>query len=252
MPYMTTIDDFDDASLDLRRWVPAYLPEWSTRERARASWTIADSAITLTIPGNHPVWCEGEHVPPLRVSAIQSGTWSGPEGSTRGQQPFRDGLTVSEAQPSFRGWTPLRGAIEIRARASLSQRAMFSFWLIGREEDPRECAEICIVEAFGHSWDGRSLELGCGVHAFRDPGAREDFDVTRMSVDVGEWHDYSVTWTEAAATFAIDGQVYRTVENPPQYPMQLEIAVFDFPEWSTGDDDDFVPSLSVDWIRYTP
>lgn len=30
--------------------------------------------------------------------------------------------------------------------------------------------------------------------------------------------------------------------------MQIMIAVFDFPEWSTGDDDHLVPELVVDWI----
>jgi hypothetical protein len=27
------------------------------------------------------------------------------------------------------------------------------------------------------------------------------------------------------------------------------VAVFDFPEWSRGDDDDLVPALEVDWVR---
>jgi hypothetical protein len=34
----------------------------------------------------------------LRVSGIQSGAFSGEAGSTVGQQPFRDGLVVREAQ----------------------------------------------------------------------------------------------------------------------------------------------------------
>jgi hypothetical protein len=34
--------------------------------------------------------------------------------------------------------------------------------------------------------------------------------------------------------------------------MQLEVAVFDFPEWTNGDDDHLVPCLSVDWVTFTP
>lgn len=251
-PASGIIYDFDDPTLDLSRWVPAYLPEWSSREQARASWNIAGSVLTLSIPHDHPVWCEGVHVPPLRVSAIQSGSWSGPVGSTRGQQPFREGLVVREEQPDFRGWIPRQGTITVRARAEISPRSMVSAWLIGREVDPRECAEICIMEVFGRSQQGDTVEVGAGVHAFRDPNAREDFATTRMTLDVREWHEYAVRWSEHEATFLVDGEVVRTVPDPPRYPMQLEIGVFDFPEWSTGDDAGLVPMLEVDWIRYVP
>jgi hypothetical protein len=35
---------------------------------------------------------------------------------------------------------------------------------------------------------------------------------------------------------------------PPTYPLQLMIAVFDFPADSRGDDVDLVPALEVDWV----
>ena len=36
---------------------------------------------------------------------------------------------------------------------------------------------------------------------------------------------------------------------PPTYPMQMMVAVFDFPDRSTGDDADAVPELVVDYLR---
>lgn len=36
---------------------------------------------------------------------------------------------------------------------------------------------------------------------------------------------------------------------PPRYPLQMMIAVFDFPEQSTGDDADAVPEFVVDYLR---
>ena len=39
---------------------------------------------------------------------------------------------------------------------------------------------------------------------------------------------------------------------PPAYPLQLMLAVFDFPEWSVGDDDHLVPALTVDHVSWTP
>jgi hypothetical protein len=34
-----------------------------------------------------------------------------------------------------------------------------------------------------------------------------------------------------------------------RHPMQMMIAVFDFPEMTTGDDDDLVPELVVEHVR---
>ena len=63
-----------------------------------------------------------------------------------------------------------------------------------------------------------------------------------------EPHLYAVDWDEAEATFTVDGVVVRRCLRPPTYPMQLMIAVFDFPEWSEGDDDHLVPRLVVDRV----
>ena len=46
----------------------------------------------------------------------------------------------------------------------------------------------------------------------------------------------------------MDGEEVRRCPDPPTYPLQLMVAVFDFPEWSTGDDDHLVPELVVDRI----
>ena len=48
--------------------------------------------------------------------------------------------------------------------------------------------------------------------------------------------------------FSVDGAEVRRCPKPPTYPLQLMLALFDFPEWSTGDDDHLVPTLSVDRV----
>jgi hypothetical protein len=95
------VDDFDAGTLNRTRWIPAYLPAWSSQSASTARWAIAGSELRLFIPPEHPVWCEGDHDPPLRVSALQSGNFSGPVGSTVGQQPYRPGLLVREEQAPF-------------------------------------------------------------------------------------------------------------------------------------------------------
>ena len=129
-------DDFDGPDLDLEVWVPHYLPQWSSRAESAATYEVAGSELRLTIPPEQGIWCAGDHEPPLRVSGVQSGVFSGEVGSTVGQQPFRDGQVVREAQPTQWGWTPEYGRLEVRARMDLSPRSMASVWMVGLEEVP--------------------------------------------------------------------------------------------------------------------
>ncbi len=239
---------FTDSALDTDVWLPHYLPAWSSREATRASYRIGGDTLRLDVPTDHPRWCPGEHDPPLRVSGIQSGSWSGPSGSTRGQQRFRDAQVVREEQPRFEGWLPASGTVAIRAAMDLSPRSMAALWLSGFEDDDAQlrCGELCVFEIFGKDVDpGRSAEVGVGIKAFRDPALTQDLAAPRVAVDVAEPHDYSVTWDADVATFAIDGEPVRRCPHPPTYPLQLMLAVFDFPQWSNGADDHLVPTLRV-------
>lgn len=173
---MVRLDDFDGTNIDRTVWLAHYLPAWSSLDRTAARWAIADSVLTLTIPVDHPRWCPEEHPEPLRVSGIQSGNRSGPVGSADGQQRFRDGLVVREAQPRFVGWLTSCGRLEIRMRMELSPRSMAAMWLAGFEERPLDAGELCVVEVFGRSIDpGRSAEIGMGVKAINDPRLTDDF-----------------------------------------------------------------------------
>lgn len=253
-PADTFVDDFDATTLDPATWLPHYLPAWSSRAETAARLRLGGSLLTLEVPPDHPVWCPDDHRPPLRVSGIQSGSWSGPVGSSRGQQRFRDGQLVREEQPRFEGWLPRQGRVAMRARMDLSPRAMAALWLSGVEDDAeqRECGELCVVEVFGkdlRTGPETSAEVGVGIKPFRDPLLSPDFAAPRVDVDVADFHVYAVDWDADEAVFTLDGQEVRRCARPPAYRMQLMLAVFDFPEWSTGDDDHLVPSMSVDWVR---
>jgi hypothetical protein len=218
---------------------------------------VLDSALRLTIPPEQGLWCPGDH-DPLRVSGIQSGVFSGDVGSTIGQQPFRDGLTVREAQPAQWGWTPEYGLLEVRARMDLSPRSMASVWMIGLEDEPTRCGEICIFEVFGDAVaveDGRptAASVGMGVHPFRDRALAEDFATPRLELDVRDFHVYAVEWRPGRVEFFVDGKPARTVDQAPRYPMQMMVAVFDFPDRpGAAELRDQVPELAVDYVRGTP
>ncbi len=242
-------DDFEGERLDRSVWLPHYLPAWSSLASTRASYEVHDSCLDLFIPPEQGLWCAGEHLPPLRVSAVQSGNYSGPVLSTRGQQPFRSGLVVQEEQEAFWGWTPRFGRIEVTARMWLSARSMASLWLVGRELEPRESAEICVFEIFGDSVvAGTSAAVGSGLHSFRDPAVVEDFATTRVEIDVALFHTYAVEWTAESVVFSVDGTETRSCPGPPTYPMQVMLAVFDFPEQGTDADRGHVPRLVVDRV----
>jgi hypothetical protein len=249
-PRLVFEDHFDGPALDPNVWLPHYLPAWSSRAATAATYRIGESCLRLTIPPGQGRWLPGEHVPPLRVSGIQSGNFSGPVGSTVGQQPWRDGAMVREQQPAFWGWTPRFGYLEMLARAVITPRSMAAWWMVGLEDSPQRCGEICVIEVFGEAVEpGRSAAVGMGLHAFRDPTVTEDFEAVRLPIDVAGFHAYAVEWTPQRAQFFVDGQPVRGCRRPPAYPMQMMIAVFDFPERSTGEDAGAVPEFVVDYLR---
>ena len=70
-----------------------------------------------------------------------------------------------------------------------------------------------------------------------------------LPIDVSQFHRYAVRWNADSCEFFVDGDLIRSCGRPPSYPMQIMLAVFDFPEESTGDDSATVPWLIVDYLR---
>jgi hypothetical protein len=90
-------DTFDDDVLSERRWVPFYLPHWSSRERAAARYEVGGGQLRLLIESDQEPWCpelDGE----VRVSSLQTGVFAGPVGSKFGQHRFSPDAFVREAQ----------------------------------------------------------------------------------------------------------------------------------------------------------
>ena len=232
---MAFSDDFDAPGLDRAAWLPHYLPHWSSREASAATYAVEGSELRLTIPARQGLWCEGDHEPPLRVSGVQSGSLSG-------QQPFRDGQRVRSEEPAWWGVTPHFGRLEVRARMELSPRSMASVWLVGIEDEPHRCGEICLFEVFG---DAPSA-VGMGIHPFRDPALSDDFAAPQLDIDVREPHVYSADWRPGRVDFSVDGEPVRSVPQAPDYPMQFMVAVFDFPQ--KPGPADHVPLFAVDRV----
>lgn len=228
---MTTLDErFTAPVLDTGVWFPHYLPHWSSRARSAATYEIGDGALRLSIADDQPLWCADRHAEPMRVSCLQTGSYAGPLGSTEGQQPFAEGLTVTEEQPTFWGCTPQFGTLAVTMRGTVGPRSMIAFWLSGIEDIPERSGEICVAEIFGDAVGDGVAQVGMGVHRFRDPTLREEFATEPLRIDVGDDHTYGVDWARDSLVFHVDGHVVRELTQAPDYPVQLMLGVFEFPD----------------------
>lgn len=237
---------FTGDDLDTSVWFPYYLSHWSSRADSAATYAVDDGELRLSIPPSQGLWCADRHDEPLRVSCLQTGAFSGPAGGTVGQQPFVPGMTVREEQPPFWGYTPTYGRFEARLRGVVTERSMVAFWLSGIEDRPERSGEICVMEVFGSA----AHDVGMGIHQFRDPKLREEWEAPWLDLEVSEFHTYGVEWRPDSVSFSVDGAVVRVVRQAPDYPMQLMLGVFDFP--GRGGSDGDVPELVVSHVRGRP
>jgi hypothetical protein len=213
-------DTFDGSELDPGRWLPTYLPHWSSRERAAARYEVGGGRLRLVIEADQEPWCpelDGE----IRVSSLQTG-------SRDGQHRFHPDAVVREEQPALRLYTPRYGRIEVRMRASADPEAMVALWMIGYDGGERS-GEICVCEIFGRDVGEREAKVGVGVHPFGDPALEDDFEQVSVPLDVTEPHEYRADWTPAGVVFAVDGEIVKTTAQSPAYPLQLMLSLYEFP-----------------------
>lgn len=220
------VDDFDGPELDLAHWVPAYLPHWSSRAASRPRYRIEDGCLVLLIEEDQEPWCP-EFDGSVRVSGLQTGSFSGPLGSPVGQHAFSPECRVREPQPEERLVTPTYGRLELRARCAIGPRNVAALWLIGFEDQPHRSAELCVMEVKGWLAEPGSAVVGCGLRPFRDPRITDGFVEPRLPIDITKFHDYAAEWRPDGVDVLVDGQVIHRVPQSPDYPMQLMLTLYD-------------------------
>jgi hypothetical protein len=221
-------DEFEGEALDLTRWFPYHLPQWSSRDDAAARWRLDGGLLRLRIDQDQQPWCpdaDGR----TRVSSLQTGVFAGPVGSTVGQHRFNPELAVRQAQDPARLYTPQYGLFELRAKAIDDPSCMVALWMIGYEDEPDRSAEICICEIFGRNLTPDRAGVGMGLHPFGDPRIRDEFSVEDLAIDARQFHTYSAEWTPERVTFFVDHRPVKTVWQSPAYPMQFMLGIYEFP-----------------------
>jgi hypothetical protein len=225
---LTFADDFTGLGFDRRKWVPAYLPHWSSPQGSMARWTRLADRTRLQILPDQPAWRAMES--PMQVSSIQTAHHAGPLGSRVGQHAHRQDLIVTGDHEESRTLFAQRyGRFEAELQAVPDADAMVAFWLIGADASVERSSEICVAEIFGRG-DEPGWSVGVGVHPHGDPNVQDDFSAVAVDEDLAATHSYAVLWSPECIEFRLDGRVLKTVEQSIRYPMQLMLSLFRFPE----------------------
>jgi beta-glucanase (GH16 family) len=134
----------------------------------------------------------------------------------------------------------------MRAAAEVPPDTMAALWMIGFEDRPEDCGEICVMEVFGRDVLPGRAAVGMGVHPHHDARLRDDFERVELAIDPAEVHDYAVDWAADGIAWEVDGRVVRRIDQSPDYPMQLMLGVYAFRAIAAGERP---PRFVVDHVR---
>jgi hypothetical protein len=222
-------DGFAGPELDAV-WTPAYQTHWTTPDRAAARFEVGSAGLGLRIDADQPLWRPEDA--PLRVSAVQSGEFSGPVGSIRGMDRHRpDGLVVRTARPLRLGFAPSRGRVEVAVSASTDPGCMTAAWLRGTESTGSTAGgELCLFELDAEAIGPTGSRARTGLKAFDDPRLTTDMAEVDLPLPADRTHIWSVDWDADRAEIRCAGEVVWTGGPAPDYPLVLFLGLFEVAE----------------------
>lgn len=206
-------------------WVTSYLAHWTTPERAEARYATTADGLQLRIDADQLDWRLEDA--PMRVSNLQTGSFSGEVGSARGTHRHRDGLAVRTTTPTRLLWAPRKGRVDIRLSASDDVGCMVAAWLIGTEHESAEDAgEICVFEIDARQ-DSSPWTARTGIKAHNDDRLRTQMTTVALPVDPRQPHTWTVIWGDGETLVGCEGEVvFRSLQSP-DYPLFLMFDLFE-------------------------
>ena len=246
-------DEFDGQHLDTRKWLPFYLPHWSSRALSAPNYTLGNSELVLQITADQRPWCP-EFDGDVKCSSIQTGEFAGPPGSPFGQHRFNPACVVREAQANVQTYTPQYGYFELRARGVRGGANHVALWMIGYEDRPERSAEIAICEIMGAYVTSTSSRVGHGVRRWGDPKLEDEFYEEFFNIDAYLYHIYGMEWLPTHLDFYIDNVKIKTVHQSPDYPMQFLLSIYELPVQTSDQHGSLYPkTFTNDYFRaYQP
>jgi hypothetical protein len=207
-------------------WIAHYLPHWTTPDRSAARYDASAKGLRLRIDADQPDWRPADA--PMRVSNLQTGTYSGALGSRRGTHRHReDGLVVRTPTPTRLLWAPAAGRVDVRVSASRDQDCMLAAWLVGTEhEDDRAAGEVCIFEIDAAGIE-QTTAARSGVKAHGDPRLRTDMAQVELPFEATRPHTWTAIWGNGETMIGCEGAVLRHLHQAPDYPLFLMLDLFE-------------------------
>ncbi|MFV8326186.1 glycoside hydrolase family 16 protein [Flavobacterium sp. ZS1P14] len=242
-------DEFEKNEIDTTKWIPYYLPQWSSREMSKPNYEIKEENLILKITENQKAWCP-EFDGNIKCSSIQTGVFSGALGSTVGQHKMNPNCIVRQEQHAEETYLPKYGFFEIRAKSTVTRSNVVALWMIGYEDSPEKSAEICVFEIKGWNVLKSKAKIGFGIHKFNDKKLQEAFYEEDFKLDVTKFHIYSAEWTPEKVVFYIDNQKIKEIAQSPNYPMQFMLGVYEIPTDQKDNSNEKYPNeFTIDYVR---
>lgn len=224
-PQPARAPDVEDAFTDGLRpdlWIAHYLPHWTTPERSAARLEHVPNGLALKIEEDQLDWRAEDA--PLRVSNLQTGTFSGALGSRRGTHHHRaDGLHVPTATPTQLLWAPSSGRIDLTVSATPDPGCMLAAWLVGTEHLSENAAgEVCLFEIDAAAI-GSPTRVRSGLEAHEDPDLHTDMSEVDLPFNATNPHTWTVIWGDGETSIGCEGTILRHLHQAPAYPLFLMI-----------------------------
>ncbi|WP_436497184.1 family 16 glycosylhydrolase [Actinokineospora sp. HUAS TT18] len=237
-------EEFDGTSLNSAKWLDYYLPHWtSTRENAKARYTVANGVLTERLDADTPAW-NPTYDSTVKISSIQSYNkdwW----------HRFNYSMPNDHHEPDFNGYTTKYGYFEIRAKLSnVGGGGHQAFWLTGIEDTSSASRnpEIDFIETFFNTPDKWRI----AAYGWGDPNFLSSWTLMQDPVPSGtpteEYHVYGMDWTPTALNFYYDNQLYKTINDAPNMAMGMILGIYT--DAGSGQHNNVWPkSWNVDYIR---
>lgn len=218
-------DEFEGPDLDKDNWIDYYLPHWtSDPETAKANYRFENGCLVEYLVEDQKPWSP-DHDGTVRSSAIMSfdKSWIHNFSGTNDNNP-RD---------TWYGYTTTYGYFEIRAKfADCGGGGHQAWWMVGMQQDTddwfnsKETGEIDIIESFFSKPNNWRI----AAYGWNDPNFQTSWFLADEAVPDGkpteEFHVYALDWSPKSLKFYYDNELYRTINNAPDYPMGTILNIY--------------------------
>lgn len=218
-------DEFDGPELDKTKWTDYYLPHWThDAENAKAQYRFENGCLVEYITEDQGPWSP-EHDGTVRSSAIMS--------FDKNWIHNFSGTTDNTQREDWIGYATTYGYFELRAKfADCGGGGHQAWWMVGLQDDTddwftsKRTGEIDIIESF--FWRPNNWRIA--AYGWKDPNFRTSWYSSDVPVPSGspttEFHIYAMDWSPGSLKFYYDNQLYKTINQSPDYPMGTILNIY--------------------------